>query len=85
MRTFYSIRNGNIKEPKKYPLQGRVILKWKNKWLLKIYKNDDTILKGYIVCPKTIYLFDVYIATSFKDALKKLLNIKEKINDELSI
>lgn len=82
MRTFYDFRSPIWTEPKKYPMQGRVILKWKDKWLLKIYKDthicDGTPFKNYIVCPKTIYLNNVYIAKSFWDALKVLFNVKLK-------
>jgi len=82
MRTFYDFRTPNWKEPTKYPMQGRVILKWKKHWLLKIYKDpsfpDRTPFDGYIVCPKTIYLYDVYISKSFWDALKYLLKPKQR-------
>ena len=82
MRTFYDFRSPIWTEPKKYPMQGRVILKWKDKWLLKIYKDghitDVTPFKNYIVCPKTIYLYDIYIAKSFWDGLKVLFNVKLK-------
>ena len=82
MRTFYDFRTPNWKEPTKNPMQGRVILKWKKHWLLKIYKDpsfpDRTPFDGYIVCPKTIYLYDVYISKSFWDALKYLLKPKQR-------
>ena len=82
MRTFYDFRTPNWKEPQKLPMQGRVILKWKNYWLLKIYKDnslhDKTPFNGYIVCPKTIYLYDVYIAKSFWDAIKYLFKTKQR-------
>jgi len=85
MRTFYDFRTPDYKNPEKHSMQGRVILKWKNYWLLKIYK-DPTLLgsrtpfNGYIVCPQTIYLYDVYIAESFWDALRYLFFKPNKIN-----
>ena len=82
MRTFYDFRTPNWKEPQKFPMQGRVILKWKKYWLLKIYKDghlaDKTPFNGYIVCPKTIYLHEVYISKSFWDAIKYLFKTKQR-------
>ena len=82
MRTFYDFRTLNWTEPKKHPMQGRVIFKWKKHWLLKIYKDpslhDRTPFNGYIVCPKTIYLYDIYIPKSFLDALKYLFKPKQR-------
>ena len=75
MKTFYDYRGNDFKNPKKHPLQGRVILKSKKIWLCKIYKDKHLSdanrgIDGFIVAPRTIYLYDVYIAKSFWDALK---------------
>lgn len=82
MRTFYDFRNNNFKTPHKYPLQGVVILSTKDFWLCWIYKDSylmssNQSIKGFIVAPKTIYLYNVYIAKSFWDAFKYLLKKKK--------
>lgn len=74
MRTFYDYRDVDYKNPQKYPLQGRVILKSKKWWLLWIYKDSNHMMsqfiEGFIVTPRTIYLYNVYLGTSFWDAFK---------------
>ncbi len=81
MKTFYDWRSADHKDPRKYPLQGRVILKNKNFWICKIYTDsysellDLCKIKGYIVAPRSIYLFNVYLATSFWDALKYFIKV----------
>jgi hypothetical protein len=36
-------------------------------------------IKGFIVAPRSIYLYDVYLATGFWDALKKFIKkVKKK-------
>jgi hypothetical protein len=81
MRTFYDWRSTDYKDPKKYPLQGRVILKNKNFWICKIYTDaytrllDPCKIKGYIVAPRTIYLYNIYFATSLWDALKYFIKV----------
>lgn len=68
-----------------------VIFKYKRKMLVYLkpleeesyyFKNPDnpeTFLKGYVVCKNDHILMHPYLATSFKDGLKKLFNIKTKI------
>jgi hypothetical protein len=79
MRTFYDYRGMRREDAQKYPVQGRVILKSKKYWLCWIYKDDNWFLekqklnKGFIVAPRTIYLYDIYIAKSFWDALRYLI------------
>lgn len=77
MRTFYDFRSGDFNNPQKYPLQGYVLLKTKKFWLCWIYKDKylglwTQTLKGFIVAPKSIYIHNVYLATSFWDAVKYL-------------
>jgi hypothetical protein len=85
MRTFYDFRGDYCYEnPKKYPLQGYVLLKSKNYWLCWIYRDGHMVamnqsIKGFIVAPRSIYLYDVYLATGFWDALKKFIKkVKKK-------
>jgi len=85
MKTFYDNRTLDIHNPIKYPLQGYVILSYKNKWLLWIDKDSHYLsgsqsIKGFIVCPKTIYLYNVYIAKNFWDALKNLFYKPKKVD-----
>jgi hypothetical protein len=70
MRTFYDFRTQNWKDPKKFPIQGKVILKWKDKWLIKLYNDPHIVATNfnseyssvkYIVVPCTIYLYNVYL------------------------
>jgi hypothetical protein len=81
------------KDAQKYPVQGRVILKSKNYWLCWIYKDGpclevydnwnlkkQRLNKGFIVAPRTIYLYNIYIAKSFWDALKYFIKISFKKN-----
>jgi hypothetical protein len=83
MRTFYDYRHLKLLDAKKYPIQGRVILKSKKYWLCWIYKDSNSFIetqrlnKGFIVAPKTIYLYNIYIATSFWDALKYFVKQKK--------
>jgi hypothetical protein len=83
MRTFYDFRTPDWKRPKKHPLQGRVIFRLKDKWLLWIYQDTsilDTnqLIKGFIVCPKTIYLYDVYLSKNIWDSFKYLFKKTKK-------
>lgn len=84
MRTFYDFRGRDYQNPHKYPLQGRVILKSKYKWLLWVYADNHVLaqnqfIKSFVVAPRSIYLSNVYIAKSFWDALKYFIRIKRKI------
>ena len=79
MRTFYDFRDTDFKNPKKYPLQGYVILKNKKFWFLWIYKDVKDIkqfIKSFIVAPRTVYLYDVYMAKGFWDGLFNYLKRK---------
>jgi len=83
MRTFYDYRSGNKSNPMENPVQGRVILKSKKYWLCWVRKDrswfDKQVLnQGFIVAPRTIYLYDIYIATSFWDALKHFIKVTYK-------
>jgi hypothetical protein len=84
MRTFYDFRaDDRYEDPKKYPLQGYVLLKSKYYWLCWIYRDGNVVgmgqsIKGFIVAPRTIYLYNVYLATGFWDALKQFIKIVKK-------
>ena len=83
MRTFYDYRGLPSTDAKKYPVEGRVILKSKKYWLCWIYKDNhwldgQKLNKGFIVAPRTIYLYDIYIATSFWNALKYFIKVNFK-------
>jgi hypothetical protein len=84
MKTFYDYRHLKQSDAKKYPVQGRVILKSKNFWLLWISKDSNWFLgtqkpsQGFIVAPRTIYLYNVYIASSFWDAIKYFIKVSYK-------
>ena len=85
MRTFYDWRDTSFTNPKAFPLDGRVIIKTKRFWLCWIYKEKvspepPTAIGGFIVAPRTVYLYDVYLAKSFWDAFKHL--IKRIKNDK---
>lgn len=89
MRTFYDFRSNNFKNPKEFPLQGRVILKRKDKWLIWIYRETyfeghDSHLHGFIVAPRSIYLFNTYIGRNFIDALFYYLKENESIGKILN-
>ena len=80
MRTFYDYRGLPSADAKKYPVEGRVILKSKKYWLCWIYKSNhwvekQKLNKGFIVTPRSIYLYDIYIATSFWNALKYFIKV----------
>lgn len=74
MRTFYDWRSLDRKTPEKILLQGIVLWKTKKKWLLWIRRDHNIIasdrMHGYIIAPRTIYLYNVYIARSLWDAIK---------------
>ena len=88
MKTFYDYRHQKQSDAKKYPVQGKVIFKSKNFWLCWIYKDQNWFLErqklnqGFIVAPRTIYLYDIYIAKSFWDAFKYFIKVsfKKKAN-----
>ena len=85
MRIFYDFRSKCYDGPKKYPLQGYVLIKTKGFWLCWIYKDKHILdstqsIKKFIVAPKTMYLYNVYIAKSFWDAVKYLLKNKNNYN-----
>jgi hypothetical protein len=84
MKTFYDFRTPDWNNPKKFPLQGKVIFRLKDKWLLWIYHDKNSILdgnqliKGFIVCPKTIYLYDIYLAKNIWDSFRYLFKKTKK-------
>lgn len=79
MRTFYDFRNQDNKDPKKYPVQGRVIFKSKFYWLIwlprDVHPLDRHNLHGFIVAPRTIYLYNIYIGRGFWDAFKYFIKL----------
>jgi hypothetical protein len=86
MRTFYDYRGVKREDATKYPMQGIVILKSKKYWLCWIYKDNhrlegQKLKKGFIVAPRTIYLYNIYIAKSFWDALKYYLILNKQIKN----
>jgi len=92
MKTFYDMRGKfSVHEPKDFvPLQARVIWKTKTHFLIKVpIENQINNLRGYIVIPRTIYIYKVYLAEGFLDGLKTLFNNgqpvpkKAKLNDLL--
>jgi hypothetical protein len=86
MRTFYDFRDSADGDATKYPMQGIVILKSKKYWLCWIYKDkhclNQYLNKGFIVAPRTIYLYNIYIAKSFWDALKYYLILNKQIKNK---
>ena len=74
MKTFYDIRSKeNVHEKTHVPLQARVIWKTKTHFLIKVpIENEVNNLKGYMVIPRTIYIYKVYFATGLWDGLKAL-------------
>lgn len=74
MITFYDFRNTDHENPHKYPLQGYIILKTKKKMLIWIRCDGDPLfnhsLHGFFVVPPSIYLYEIYIAKNFWNALK---------------
>jgi hypothetical protein len=84
MRKFYDYRGLPPADAQKFPIEGKVILKSKKYWLCWIYKDPNWFLerqklsKGFIVAPRTIYLYDIYIATSFWNALKYFIKVSFK-------
>jgi hypothetical protein len=85
MRTFYDYRGVKREDAKKYPIQGRVILKSKKYWLCWIYKDNhwldaQKLKKGFIVAPRTIYLYNIYFPKSLWDALKYFIKVSFKKN-----
>lgn len=92
MKTFYDMRgklNWSINDSKEFlPLQARVIWKTKTHFLIKVpIENQINNLRGYIVIPRTIYIYKVYLAEGLIDGLKALFNNgqpvpkKAKLND----
>jgi hypothetical protein len=85
MRTFYDYRRVKREDAQKYPVQGRVILKSKKYWLCWIYKDNhgldgQKLKKGFIVAPRTIYLYNIYFPKSFWDAVKYFIKVSFKKN-----
>lgn len=75
MKTFYDIRGKkNVHEKKDFlPLQAKVIWKTKTHFLIKVpVENQVNNLRGYMVVPRTVYIYEVYFATGFWDGLKAL-------------
>jgi hypothetical protein len=75
MKTFYDKRGkSNVHEKKEFlPLQARVIWKTKTHWLIYVpVENQVNNLRGYMVVPRTVYIYEVYFATGFWDGLKAL-------------
>jgi hypothetical protein len=68
-RGFYRSKNKNTQL-----LLGRVLWKRKDYWLLWISPSDSQIT-GFIVTPKTVYLYNIYLATNLWDAFKYFLKI----------
>jgi hypothetical protein len=90
MRIFYDWRDIDRKAPKKKPLQGYKILGTKDLWLCWIHKDKYLLntfqqqgIKGFIVSPKSIYLYDVYMAKSLWDALKYMFRKPKKADLKL--
>ena len=79
MKTFYDTRGReNVHEKTYVPLQARVIWKTKTHFLIKVpIENEVNNLKGYMVIPRTIYIYKVYFATGFWDGLKALFRSGE--------
>src|SRR6188768_2607123 len=80
MRTFYDFRGTDWREPEKFPLKGKVLLKTKTVWLVWIQRNpdpdtphDEFTLHNYIIAPRSIYLYQTRMFTSFWEALKFFL------------
>ena len=85
MRKFYDYRGLPPADSQKYPVEGIVILKSKKYWLCWIYKDNhwldgQKLKKGFIVAPRTIYLYNIYFPKSFWDAVKYFIKVSFKKN-----
>ena len=78
MKTFYDIRELSPAREKWRPLEAKVLLTSKRKYLIKVvaleHSRSSDLLNKYIVCPKDNFLDkDLYIITSFWSALRIFL------------
>ena len=74
MKTFYDWRHTSQTHSDEFSFKGRLIIKTKGLWLIKIPRESNTKygLKGYIVVDASIYIYNAYIAKGLWDALKYL-------------
>jgi hypothetical protein len=78
MKTFYDIRELSPARDKWRPLEARVLLISRRKYLVKVIASEHPrctdLISKYIVCPKDEYLDkDLHITTSFWSALKNFI------------
>lgn len=80
MITFYDNRDLDWENSEKNPIQGYVLLKKKQFWFIWIRKDRINILSritGFLVAPRTIYLYDIYVAKDFWDGLIHFIKRKK--------
>ena len=87
MKTFYDIRELSPARDKWRPLEARVLLASKRKYLIKVISSQhpmcSDLISKYIVCPKDEYLDKyLHITTSFWSALKDFLFRKTEKHPE---
>ena len=78
MKTFYDIRELSPARETWRPLEVKVLLSSKKKYLIKVvaleHPRSSDLLNKYIVCPKDDYLDkDLHVTTSFWSALRNFL------------
>jgi hypothetical protein len=78
MKTFYDIRELSPAREKWRPLEVKVLLSSKRRYLIKVIISDHPrctdLIDKYIVCPKDNFLDkDLHITESFWNALKNFL------------
>lgn len=78
MKTFYDIRELSPSRERWRPLEVKVLLSSKKKYLVKVITAEDKrsgdLINKYIVCPKDNFLDkDLHITESFWSALKNFL------------
>jgi hypothetical protein len=78
MKTFYDIRELSPARERWRPLEVKVLLSSKKKYLIKVITTDHRrctdLIDKYIVCPKDNFLDkDLHITESFWSALRNFL------------
>jgi hypothetical protein len=78
MKTFYDIRELSPARERWRPLEVKVLLSSKKRYLIKVITTEDKrcadLIDKYIVCPKDNFLDkDLHITESFWSALRNFL------------
>jgi hypothetical protein len=87
MKTFYDIRELSPARERWRPLEVKVLLSSKKRYLIKVITTEDKrsadLTDKYIVCPKDNFLDkDLYITESYWSALSNFLFKKEPKSPE---